>query len=419
MHMQQSSTVPSKPLPEPPRLRATSNLQYPIEAPKPSTADAIDIRTVACGFLWVRIPMPISLDHINVYLLEDDTQWWLVDTGMHLDATKQLWLQLRAHEALKGKPITKLVSTHHHYDHAGLAKWMTEEWGMQLYMSRTEYLTMRSSYEPFPTPTSQAYTRFYQSLGVAEAIRDEMANALRKDRFTPQPARSYTRLQAGEKLNIGGRTWYVLIGAGHCPEHVCLYCPNIANASAAVQPALLAGDQLISRISSNVSVSPTEPNANHLQDWIDSLHLLHLLPANTLVLPSHQNVFVGAKERTTELLEHHRIQIDYMQRIVEQQDSVTAWTLLQALFPKLRNAVDKLLALGEVTAHLNWMQYQGIITSAPDADGVLYYRSSDTAPKHWATHWTLTPNANSLVSQQRWWLQPLLSTPAVAEPTLA
>lgn len=413
--------------PEPPRLRATSDLHYPIAAPKPSTADAIELREIAAGIYWVRIPLPISLDHINVYLLEDSNCWWLVDTGMHNAQTKTLWQALRQHPALNGKPITQLISTHYHYDHAGLAHWMHEEWDIQLHMSRGEYMAMRVGYEPFPTPTAKAYNDFYQSMGVSAEEREHIADMLRKDTYTPQPARTFRRLEAGQKLTIGERTWHVLIGAGHSPEHVCLYCPNIAAANEPDQPALLAGDQLIARISSNVSVAPTEPKANHLQDWIDSLHLLRHLPAKTLIMPSHQNIFIGVRERATELLEHHEIQILHMCKIIESRQYANAWTLLLGLFPKLRNPIDKLLALGEVVAHINWMQYQGIIQSNVDktlgndldtngdAQGCLQFSLAQAVPESVP----LQAQAQSMISQQLWWLQPLVGTPRTAHKKLA
>lgn len=396
--------VPAVSLPPPPRLRAAAQLHYPLTAPAPCTAEAMHLRQVAEGFYWLRIPMPIALDHINVYLLEDTDGWWVVDTGMHQEQTKQMWQALRQHPVLQNRPVRRLICTHHHYDHAGLAKWMNEEWGVELMMSRTEYLTMRATFEPFPAVATPAFTGFYRSLGADDAMLEKMEEALRRDPFTPAPARSYTRLQAGQQLRIGGRTWHVLLGAGHSPEHVCLYCPNIAPESEPVQPALLAGDQLIARISSNVSVTPAEPNANHLQDWVDSLHLLLHLPENTLVLPSHQGVFTGVRERAAELLEHHRLQLLYMCQAVQQTGSATAYTLLLALFPRLRKAVDSLLALGEVAAHLNWLQYQGIMTVETDAQGVRHYRLRNGTPDRLP----LLPDAGGFVSQQLSRLQPLL-----------
>lgn len=401
-----------------PRLRSSAALLYPLTAPAPATADALHFCRVAEGFYWLRIPMPIALDHINVYLLEDaDTDsWWLVDTGMHLEATKTLWRAVHRHPLLRGRPIRRLVCTHHHYDHAGLAQWMNEEWGVELMMSRTEYLTMRATYAPFPAVTPPAFSRFCRSLGMEADMQDKVANALRQDPFVPQAAGSYTRLQAGQRLRIGGRSWYVLLGAGHCPEHVCLYCPDIAPPQEAPQPALLAGDQLIARISSNVSVSPSEPAANPLQDWIDSLHLLQHLPAATLVLPSHQNVFSGVRERAAELLEHHRLQLQYMCRFVAEHGTVSACAVLQALFPRLRKPIDVLLALGEVAAHLNWLQYQGIITAEATADAhgqsVLQYRLRAAVPQQLL----MLADDRSQISQQRAWLLPLLAQAAAAEP---
>lgn len=177
-----------------------------------------------------------------------------------------------------------------------------------------------------------------------------MGEALRQDPFIPQAHEQYIRLRDGDVLHIGQRKWTVLIGSGHSPEHACLYSIDTPE-----QPLLLAGDQLISRISSNVPVTPFEPLANPLQDWLDALDMLEQLDEKTWVLPAHQGIFTGIRLRTQELRQQHHAQFAAIEGVLQEQGSITAAAIMAAIFPRLRNPIDQLLALGETMAHLNWL----------------------------------------------------------------
>src|SRR5690606_5240720 len=105
---------------------------------------------------------------------------------------------------------------------------------------------------------------------------------------------SYQRLEDGAELTLGGQRWQVITTGGHSPEHACLYCPALK--------LLISGDQVLPKISSNVSVFATEPQANPLREWYASLDKLErLVPADVLVLPSHNEPFHGLHERLASL----------------------------------------------------------------------------------------------------------------------
>jgi glyoxylase-like metal-dependent hydrolase (beta-lactamase superfamily II) len=346
------------------RVRASAALDYPFEAPAPDGS----VVEVAPGLLWARMPMPMALDHINVYLLRNDEGWTLVDTGLNTDAGRVLWEKIAA-ERLGGLPITALICTHMHYDHAGLSRWLCERFAIPLYMTHGEYFMMRALNEPMPDPLPPSHTEFYRLAGLPDERLQRMAKAMRADPFLPPTPESFRRLRGGDVLPIGTRRWRVVIGEGHSPEHACLYCEE--------DRILLAGDQLLPRISSNVLVTCIEPEGNPLQLWFDSLRRLEQLAPDTLVLPSHERVFRGLHARTQELREHHEGQFEMLDRLLQETTQCTAFEAMQRLFPRLRHAVDDMLALGETIAHLSWLRYAGKLQRRLDEDGAHRYWRAD------------------------------------------
>lgn len=344
-----------------PRRPAAAPLDYPFEAP----ASDGSLVEVAEGVLWLRMPMPMSLDHINLYLLRDGAGWAVVDTGLNTERCRGIWRDLLA-GPLADRPLTRLICTHCHYDHTGLAAWLMREQGLPLLMSYGEYFMMRSLMGPVPDPLPAGHLDFYTRAGMPAAQIETMFEALRRDPFMPEIPDSYQRLRAGDVLPIGGRDWQVLIGEGHSPEHVCLY--------SATDRILIAGDQLLPRISSNVLVSPVEPEGNPLQLWLASLDRLDRLAPDTLVLPSHQGVFRGLHARVQELRAHHEQQFELLRCALDELGSATALSLMQRQFPVRRHAADDLMALGETIAHLSWLRHRGELLRELDEDGCHRYR---------------------------------------------
>lgn len=345
------------------RVRATAALDFPHAAP----ATDGSVIEVASGILWARMPMPMGLDHINVYLLRGEEGWTLIDTGLNTETSRERWEHIAANH-LEGLPIAKLVCTHMHYDHAGLAQWLCERFAIPLYMTHGEYFMMRAMSEPVPDPLPQAEVTFYQRAGMPQERVDTMWRAMRKDPYMPPHPRSFTRLRGGQCIVLGDRTWRVVIGEGHSPEHACLYCEQ--------DRILIAGDQLLPRITSNVLVMGTEPEANPLQLWLESLGRLEHLAPNTLVLPSHERVFRGLHARTQELRAHHQQQLDQLLEHIDTVGGCTAYEAMQSLFPRLRGPVDDMLGLGETIAHLSWLRYSGALRRVLDEDGAYRFEST-------------------------------------------
>lgn len=340
---------------------AVVRIEFPFEPPRPDG----EVVALAPGVLWARMPMPMQLDHINVYLLRDGDGWFIVDTGLNLPASRARWETI-VERHFDGLPLKGVICTHFHYDHAGLSAWLTERFDVPLYMTHGEYFTMRTLAGPPPEPLPESLLKFYLRAGMPRERVEEMFAKLRRDPFMPPHPRAFNRLREGLVLSIGGRDWRVVIGEGHSPEHACLYCE--------ADRLLIAGDQLLPRITSNVLVSDIEPEANPLELWLDSLDRLAVLAADTLVLPSHERVFRGLLPRVAELHAHHADQFDIVRAHLREAGAATAFETKAKLFPRVLSAVEDMMALGETIAHLSWLRYAGQVRRVLDDDGL--YRFS-------------------------------------------
>ena len=319
---------------------------------------------IADGVYWLRIPMPISLDHINIWLLEDDEGWTVVDTCLNLPQAREVWQQVFA-EFMQGKPVTRVICTHLHPDHVGLAGWITEKFACQLWMSREEFLMCRAMAADTGREAPDVAIRFYRAAGYNE----EQLNKYRAKfgRFgkaiSPMPD-SFRRLVGGETIRVNNRYWQVVIGAGHSPEHVALYCPALK--------LLISGDQVLPKITPNVSVFPTEPEGNPLKEWLRSnSRIRDKLPDDVLVLPAHEAPFYGLHVRLTQVIEAHERDLDKLfDHLSEPRRAVDCFP---ALFK--REITDDVLgmATGETLAHLNCLMGRRRVRCSRDDSGVDWY----------------------------------------------
>ncbi|MCB1616502.1 MAG: MBL fold metallo-hydrolase [Pseudomonadales bacterium] len=337
------------------------SLNFPFtEAPEPGTCTLI-----APGILWARMPLPIALDHINLYLLEDGEGWAIIDTGMKGQSTQQHWLQVFDKE-LSGKPVTKIIATHMHPDHVGQAGWLSEHWQAPFYMTFGEYFAARTFSSPVPQHDSWAMKKHLIGTGMPPEYYEKIRKGSMDFSSLVEPLpRSYQRLREGQFLKIGKHQWRIMIGEGHSPEHACLYCAELN--------ILISGDQIIPDISSNVSVTSIEPDGNPLQSWLESLDRFRELPADTLVLPAHKLPFYGIQERINSLIQHHE---KHMQLLLEACSTPrSAVELLPVLFRKNLDNSQMMMALGECLAHLRLMLERNWLSRTTDEDGVYHYQA--------------------------------------------
>ncbi len=319
---------------------------------------------VAPGVFWVRMALPFVLDHINLWLVDDGDGWTLVDTGISSEQTREDWESVFDNH-LEGKPITRVIVTHLHPDHIGLAGWITRKFGCQLWMSQTDYLLCRNLVADTGREAPSEAKAFYKGAGFSQRALD--AYLQRFGRFGTSVSHipdAYRRLKEGNVILIGGREWQVVIGRGHAPEHVCLYCPELK--------VLISGDQVLPRISSNVSLFPTEPEADPLSEWLDSCaHLKSVLPDDLLVLPAHNEPFYGLHRRMQQLIDEHETNLSALEELLsEPKRSVDVFS---ALFKNEITRDTYFMATGESLAHLNCLLSRNRIERSRDADGVDWY----------------------------------------------
>lgn len=340
----------------------------PLTYPWPTPPEPGRPLAVAPGVHWLRMPLPFALDHINLWLLEDGPGWTVVDTGLGAHAVREIWKGvIESH--LGGRPITRVIVTHYHPDHLGQAGWLTRTFGAPLWMTRTEFLLARMLYlDRWETPPDEAVL-FYRRAGLS---------AERIEAWRAQPSRGFRavvsslplghrRIVDGETVMIGGRAWQVIVGRGHSPEHACLHCPEL--------DVLISGDQVLPRISSNVSVHPSEPEADPLSDWIASCAmLLRRLPDTTLVLPAHNEPFRGVHGRLRALIDGHEEKLQAVLEICATPKRATE--VFGAIFRRPVRDDQTFLALGESLSHLRCLVARGQVDVRVDEEGAWRFQAA-------------------------------------------
>jgi len=335
-------------------------LSYPIEsAPEVGRAQEI-----VPGVKWLRLPLPFQLNHINVWLLRDTQGWTLIDSGIFSGTTRDIWHRVLESE-LEGEPLTRILVTHLHPDHVGCAGWLTRKFDIELFMSRDEYLLCRVLVADTGKPAPTEGIRFYRGAGFNDEAIDRYTEYFGAfGRVVSPLPEAYRRLVEGMQLQIGEHCWEVIIGRGHSPEHACLLCRE--------QGLLISGDQILPTISSNVSVYPTEPAANPLGLWFESIaKLRQSVPADVLVLPAHGKPFHGAHTRLDALSAEHQAGLNELRALCRAPKR--AVDVFPALFRSQISERNLIMATGEAISHLNYLVGRGEMRVTRDNAGVNWY----------------------------------------------
>jgi glyoxylase-like metal-dependent hydrolase (beta-lactamase superfamily II) len=341
---------------------ARPKLIYPF-ARGPGGGEAVD---VAPGVKWLRMPLGGALAFINVWAIEDGDGWAIVDTGMGGAETMQAWRTAFA-GPLAGRPVTRVFVTHMHPDHIGMAGWLTRKFQCRLWISRLEFLMCRSLAADTGREAPPDALEFYRAAGWdTEAIETYRARFGGFGRALHALPDSFHRLNDGDEIRIGERVWRVVMGSGHSPEHACLWQPELK--------LFISGDQVLPRISSNVSVFPTEPDGDPLSDWLASLaRIKGRAPDDVLVLPAHNDPFHGLHARLDHLIAGHERGLSRLRAAIAEPKR--AVDVFSALF---RRRIDHNLlglATGESLAHLNCLIARGQAKRRRDETGVDWYQA--------------------------------------------
>jgi glyoxylase-like metal-dependent hydrolase (beta-lactamase superfamily II) len=355
-----------------------SALRYPLDTASGETLPAPGtLMDVAPGVKWIRMALPFALNHINLWLLRDEIEgragWTVVDCCIDRTESRAQWSQIFDSQ-LEGLPILRVLATHMHPDHIGLAHflcehWSTPDWTCRLWISATDFNAARMACQTAAGHGGQAAADFVASHGISnpdhlQKIRDRTGYYAS---MVPKVPTSYVRLMDGMQLRIGEQTWHCISGYGHAPEHIALHCPELK--------VLISGDMILPRISTNVSVYDLEPEANSLELFLQSIDRFAPLHADTLTLPSHGKPFIGLHERIAQLHAHHA---ERLQEVMDacQRAPQTAHDIVAIMFKRELDLHQLTFAQGEALAHLHKLWFDGKLVRRKE-QGV--YRFS-TAP---------------------------------------
>ncbi len=333
--------------------------EYPFD-----TLEYGGVQEVAPGILWIRMALPFALNHINLWLLADGDGWTAVDTGYNTDETRDYWEEIFA-TALDGKPIRRIIVTHFHPDHISLAGWLADRFSAPVWMTYAEWMQAQLNRHGGPTADIDARLAFYARNGMDDAGAEGYVET-RPDfsKIITELPIGFRRMLDGDVFDIGGHDWRVITGGGHSPEHAALWCAGMN--------VLISGDQVLPRISTNVSVQCIEPDGDPLRLYLESLGKFGGLPADALVLPSHDRPFRGLHDRIAALGEHHDERLNAAYEACE--EPMTAADLIPFLFRRKLDRHQYGFAIGEALAHANYLVTDGRFSRTADNDGIHRYR---------------------------------------------
>ena len=336
-------------------------LLFPFETPPESGR----LREVAPDVFWLRQPLPYQLDHVNLWLLRDGAGWAIVDTGFPGKEAMRIWSDILGS---LNAPVTRLIVTHFHPDHLGLANYLLEKTGASLWMSSSEFLTAHALWHGVGGHSVDDMVAQFRQHGLDDA---QLAGFLQRGNLYRNIVRAlpqhYNRLKLGDTLTINGKTWQLYVGDGHSPEHLSLYCSEL--------DVLISGDMLLPKISTHIAVFAATPKADVLTGYLESIEkFAQEIPDTALVLPSHGLPFQGIHERVDALKTHHAERLQRLE--IACKTPQTAADVLETLFQRPLDSHQLLFAMGEAIAHLNHMECAGRLTPQTDENGVIRFSST-------------------------------------------
>jgi glyoxylase-like metal-dependent hydrolase (beta-lactamase superfamily II) len=346
-------------------------LHYPLGDAMPAQGETLVVAPgpgsgLTPAVKWVRMALPFALDHINLWLLRDEVDgragWTVVDCCITRDEAKAQWEQVFA-AGLEGLPILRVIVTHMHPDHIGLAHWLCKHWEAPLWISATDFNAAHTASQRTSGFGGEGAANFFASHGLidSDAITKVRGRATYYPNMVPDIPPSFRRLQDGNCLRIGGRDWICISGYGHAPEHIALYCESLK--------VLISGDMVLPRISTNVSVYFIEPESDPLRLFLESIDKFLRLPPDTLTLPSHGKPFFGLHERIRQLHEHHSDRLAEVEQACARAPQSAA-DVLPVIFKRQLDLHQTTFAMGESVAHLHALWFAGKLRRERGGDGV-------------------------------------------------
>ena len=352
----------------PPANQLELQLHYPLGDTLPAPGATL---TVAPGVKWIRMALPFALNHINLWLLRDEIDgqpgWSVVDCCISTDGAKAQWEQILTNE-LEGLPVLRVIVTHMHPDHIGLAYWLCQRWNVALWISATDYLIARIGSQGETGFGGDAAAAFFAINGLNDpgSVDKIRGRADYYRALVPAVPPNYRRMMDGDVLRIGAHRWRCISGHGHAPEHISLYCEELA--------ILIGGDMMLPRIATNVSVYEQEPEGNPLKLFLDSIDRFRALAERTLTLPAHGKPFTGLHKRIEQLHQHHH---DRLAEVMQacQGEPRSAADMIPVLFTRTLDLHQTTFAMGESIAHLHLLWFDGRLRRTRDDAGVYRFQA--------------------------------------------
>ena len=344
------------------------DLKYPFEKGfHPVAGEPFE---VADGVFWLHVPMPIALDHINLWLLRDGDGWVIVDSGLDSPVCMEVWDKV-FDTFLTPASVNRILVTHFHPDHIGLASWLAHRCDCKIWISEGEF----NHYDTIINRDQKSHAieakNFVTEIGFPPQFAETYMHFFsieKKDPLKRVQREMCEFITGGDELQIGDYSWRVVLGNGHSPEHSCFYCEELAT--------MISGDQALPRISSNISVYILNRLEDPLADWLDSCaRLRDNIPADTLVLPSHQEPFYGLDLRMQQLIDDHHAQLNRLRlRAVE---TTTAYQACGVLFDRELSQSETLMATGETLSHINYLWHRDELSKTIADDNSILYKVRD------------------------------------------
>ncbi|WP_151448857.1 MBL fold metallo-hydrolase [Lacisediminimonas profundi] len=350
-----------------------AQLDYPFgdALPEPGA-----VQQVLPGLYWLRMALPFALNHINLWLLDDELEteqgvvrgWTIIDCGIASEPTRTSWESVFS-TALQGRPVLRVIATHYHPDHMGLAHWLCERWNVTLWVTAGEYAVARMMSAGLPGYNGAAMVEHFRRHGLPDEATGQVGE--RRNHYVslvPSVPSTYRRMQDGQSIRIGNADWRIITGFGHSPEHAALYSEQLN--------LMISGDMVLPRISTNVSVQCYEPESNPVQQYMDSLGKFASLPDDTLVLPSHGKPFRGLHTRIQQLRDHHAERLAEV-LVACREKPMSACDIVPIMFPRALDAHQLSFALGEALAHLHQLWFEGYLVRRLDENGVYRFAARE------------------------------------------
>ena len=345
--------------------KKSKDIFFPFEKPP----DFGEVKLIKEDIFWARMPLPMMLNHVNVYILNSSEGLTIIDTGINTKECLSAWKRIIKNN-FSNKKILQVFITHHHPDHIGLAGWFSTHFNAKIFSSRTSWFMARMLCLDFQKVPDSNVIKFWQEGGMNKDLLEKKTKEKPfnfSDIVYPIPI-GFQSKNCGEKMVINGENWMIEIGNGHAPDHLILFNDQ--------KSVIFSGDQIIAGISPNLGVYATEPNLDTVGLWINSCKkFLELFDDNFLVLPGHKLPFFGVKSRLKQLIFHHE---EILMRMKEKLSKVefSAADLFQTVFGRDIKESEYILALGETIGHLNFFKSRGLLSWTESREGVRLFSIS-------------------------------------------